>query len=201
MTLRFRRMWCDKCFCLDFRLCGVPSGAVLGLVGRDATARVADSNAIAARTALRSGPGYPSYEAPRLGQAILRRGRPQKKSGLPSRSASRSWPARRASSRRSSFSRTSSRRSSSTSRSSRGARPLLPVPPPCKRRPLPRQRRLRNCTRLRGWIPERCAGTNEWTRGPACPCSRRRPPRLKHASVYTAASCVRRCTGELVPAQ
>ena len=27
-------MWCDKCFCLDFRLWGVPSGAVLGLVGR-----------------------------------------------------------------------------------------------------------------------------------------------------------------------
>ena len=25
--------------------------------------------------------------------------------------------------------------------------------------------------------------------GPACPCSRRRSPRLKHASVYTAASC------------
>ena len=41
----------------------------------------------------------------------------------------------------------------------RDACPLLPVPPPCKRCPLPRQRRLRNWARLRGWIVGEASST------------------------------------------
>ena len=192
-------MWCDKCFCLDFRLWGVPSGSVLGLVGGASPPRVADSNAIAARLQgpfpgvgldelsldaaeatrrdaceksglqvdLASGGGARSSRRrrrastclgmrPIIMERICKR-RPSTRSRRASSSAtcylyrwvSRSWPARRASSRRSSSSRTSSRRSSSTR--SFAARPF-PLPRPCKRCPLPRQRRLRNWARLRGWI-------------------------------------------------